>query len=201
MITYLNEENIPFYIRIKEDNTVYIKGKKFKKAGDLFPNLKRYSPQVFGMKAEIFEGKYYLTASKNERDQLMIVITNCHYKEAISIYLRRWEIECLFQALKGRGFRFEETHMTKPERIEKMLAVLAIAFVWAHRMGEWRAIKKPIRLKLLKTFLTIQKRPANSFFRYGFDVLRDAVTGLAINWSLLKKAFKFLELTPFGVNL
>lgn len=79
--------------------------------------------------------------------------------------------------------------------------LLAIAFVWAHRMGEWQAIKKPIRLKQLKTFLTTQKRPANSFFRYGFDVLRDAITGLTTNWNLLNKAFKFLELTPLGANL
>ncbi len=80
-------------------------------------------------------GKLYLTASKNERDELMIVVTNKNYKQAISIYLRRWEVECLFQALKGRGFRFEETHKTKPERIEKMVAVLAIALVWAYKIG------------------------------------------------------------------
>lgn len=197
-IHYLNEEKIAFYIRIKEDNLVYVKGKKFKKAGELFPNLKRYSPQVFGMRVEIFEGNYYLTASKNERDELMIVITNKHYKQAINIYLRRWEIECLFQAFKGRGFRFEETRMTKPERIEKMVAVLAIAFVMAHRMGEWQAEIKPIKLKRLKTFLTIQSRPEYSFFRYGLDTIRNAVTGLTFNWKLLKKAFKFIESAQNG---
>ena len=200
-ISYLTVASIPFYIRIKEDNLTYIKGRKFKKAGQLFPHLKRYTPEVFGMIVEIFDQKLYLTASKNERNELMIVATNKNYKQAISIYLRRWEVECLFQSLKGRGFRFEETHMTKPERIEKMIGILAIAFVWAHKIGEWQAVKKPIRLKKLKTFLTTQKRPAYSLFRYGFDIIRDAITGFTINWGLLKKTFKLLDFNPIGAIL
>lgn len=180
---------------------MYVKGKKFKKTGELFPNLRRYSPEVFGMRAEIFEGKFYLTASKNERDELMIVITNKNYKQAVSIYLRRWEIECLFQALKGRGFNFEDTRITNPLRIEKMIAVLAIAFVIAHKTGEWQDSIKPIRLKRLKTFLKTEQRPEYSFFRYGLDVIRDAITGLTVQWKILKKAFKFLEKPLIGVNL
>ena len=42
----------------------------------------------------------------------MIVATNQNPKNAIAIYLRRWEIESLFQSLKGRGFHFEQTHIT-----------------------------------------------------------------------------------------
>lgn len=200
-IHYLSQENIPFYIRIKEDNLVYVKRKKFKKAGELFPNLRRYSPETFGMIAEIFGGKFYLTASKNERDELMIVITNKNYKQAINIYLRRWEVECLFQALKGRGFNFEDTRITQPVRIEKMIAVLAIAFVMAHKTGEWQDAIKPIRLKKLKTFLKTEKRPEYSFFRYGLDTIRDAITGLTVQWKILKIAFKFLQKPPAGANL
>lgn len=37
------------------------------------------------------------------RDELMIVVTNKHPKNAIACYLRRWEIETLFCALKSRG--------------------------------------------------------------------------------------------------
>jgi len=50
---------------------------------------------------------------------------------------RRWEIETLFKALKNQGFDFEATHLTELDRIETLLALLAIAFCWAHLLGEW----------------------------------------------------------------
>lgn len=98
--------------------------------------------------------------------------TNQHPKNAIACYLRRWQIEYLFQALKGRGFRFEETHVTQSIRIKKIIAFLTVAFVWAHKVGEWRAIKKAIPIKTIRK----QKRPQYSFFRYGLALIRDRVT-------------------------
>ena len=48
---------------------------------------------------------------------------------------------------------------------------LAIVFCWAHRVGEWRAAKKPIRL--LKHYDST--RPQNSLFRYGLDFIREII--------------------------
>jgi hypothetical protein len=77
----------------------------------------------------------------------MIVATNSlnHARNAIPIYLRRWEIENLFSCLKTKGFCFEATHLTKLERIEKLIALLSVGVYWAHKVGEWRAKKRAIR--------------------------------------------------------
>ena len=40
----------------------------------------------------------------------------------------RWQIETLFGCLKTRGFNFEDTHLTDPERLSKLLGLLALAF-------------------------------------------------------------------------
>lgn len=64
------------------------------------------------MAVEIFGQTVFLAGLRYERGELMIVATNQNPNNAIPIYLRRWEIECLFHALKGRGFRFEETQST-----------------------------------------------------------------------------------------
>jgi len=189
-ITWLDSLEIPFYIRVKGDSMISIKGRKWQKASYVFSDVKPYKTKVFGMRSEVFGGKYYLTASRNERGELMIIVTNADYKNAIAIYLRRWEIESLFQALKGRGFRFEETHMTYPERIEKMIVILAIGFAWAHKVGEWRAKLKPIRLKKFNN----QLRPQYSYFRYGLDFIRDAFTGLILNKKSIKKCFNLLKI-------
>jgi len=75
---------------------------------------------------------------------------------------RRWEIETLFKALKSQGFDFEATHLTELDRIEKLLALLTIAFCWAHLLGEWLHEQKSIPIKS-------RHRPAIRIFRYGLD--------------------------------
>src|ERR1700733_12328971 len=171
LLGWLNKKKIPFYIRIKEGSNVHIKGKKFLTAKKLFKHLHVKEQTVFDMSIWLFGEKVYLAGSRSERGELMIVATNQLPKNAIATYLRRWEIESLFQSLKGRGFRFEETHITDLERIKKLMAVLAIGFVWAHRIGEWLAEKKPIIFKNHKN----QIRPQYSYFRYGLDFFRDLI--------------------------
>lgn len=171
LFNWLNKKKIPFYIRIKEGSMVCIKKKKLFTAKKLFRQLNPKEHRVFDMVVEIFGQSVFLAASRSEKGELMVVATNQHPKNAIPIYLRRWEIECLFHALKGRGFRFEETHMTSLERVEKLVALLALAVAWAHKTGEWKARLKPIKMKQHRQSL----RPQNSFFRYGFDFLRDLI--------------------------
>lgn len=187
-IGWLNQNNIPFHIRMKEDIYVYIKTKRYKKAGKLFGALAPMQHCAFGMKVRVFGESLFLAASKNNRDELMIIVTNQPPKTAIATYLRRWEIETLFCALKSRGWRFEDTHVTDLRRIEKMIALLAIGLVWAHRIGEWKAKLKPIPLKQLRQ----QKRPQNSFFRLGLDTLRDLLTSFKICTKSFKNHLKWL---------
>ena len=109
---FCNNSQIPFYIRIKEGTQVKIKNKKWLKAEKLFSHLNLREKTEFQMAIWIYGEKVYLAGSRSERGELMIVATNQNSKNAIAIYLRRWEIECLFSCLKGRGFCFEETHVT-----------------------------------------------------------------------------------------
>lgn len=194
LIAWLVEEKIPFYLRIKGNMDVCIGRKKFKTSAELFSHLAPYQQQTFGMRVDVFGQPLYLAGSKNSREELMIIVTNQHLKNAVSCYLRRWEIESLFQALKGRGFRFEETHLTQIIRIEKIIAFLAVAFAWAHRVGEWRSIKKAIPLKNIRK----QKRPQYSFFRYGLDLIRDLVTSFRFTKNKKNKKLReiIMQLSP-----
>ncbi|SKA94941.1 hypothetical protein SAMN02745130_03701, partial [Thiothrix eikelboomii] len=63
------------------------------------------------------------------------------------------------------------THFTKPPRIKKMMALLAIGFCWAHKVGEWKEkTVKPLKVKK-------HGRKEQSIFRYGLDYLTDLLTG------------------------
>ena len=72
-------------------------------------------------------------------------------------------------SLKGKGFCFESTRITEQARIESMVSVLAIAFAWAHKVGDWRHEKqKPIKIKK-------HGRLSISYFRYGLDWIQQAL--------------------------
>lgn len=171
LFNFFNKQGIAFYIRIKEGANLKIKGKRWKKAKTLFSHLNANEKAEFQMTVSVYGQTLFLAGSRSERGELMIVATNQHPKNAIAIYLRRWEIECLFACLKGRGFRFEETHLMDRTRIKKIMALLAIGFSWAHKIGQWRADSKPIRLCKHRDSL----RPQNSYMRYGLDFLREII--------------------------
>lgn len=48
----------------------------------------------------------------------------------MNLYRKRWEILALFAALKSRGFGLEATHMTKPDRIRKLLGFGSCSEYW-----------------------------------------------------------------------
>lgn len=123
-------------------------------------NAKQMSAIAEGV--DVFGLPLFVAGSRSEKGELMVVVTNQKPDTAIAIYLRRWEIETLFSCLKGGGFHFEATHRTSLERIEKLVAVLAVAVSWAHKVGEWRAKKKPI---VFYSFEKGVKRPQYSYFR------------------------------------
>jgi hypothetical protein len=171
LLKWLDKQGIFFYLRIKENTMVHIRNEKFLHVCKLFRHLNPKSKSVFGMAVWIYGQKVYLAGSRSERGELMIVATNGKPKNAIEKYLRRWEVENLFQSLKGRGFKFEETHLTNLDRLAKLTALLAVGFSWAHKVGEWRAKIKPIIWKNFKE----ESRPQSSYFRYGLDLIREII--------------------------
>jgi Transposase DDE domain len=104
-------------------------------------------------------------------------------------YAQRWGIESLFGALKSRGFNLEETRLQDPERISRLLALLAIAFTWAFVVGEWQAAVKELKLKK-------HGYPPKSVFRLGLNILCRLVTNFEhfdpIVW---RKVIKLLSCT------
>ena len=85
------------------------------------------------------------------------------------LYGERWGIEVFFGACKTQGFNFEDTHLTKLERIDTLCFVIAIAYIWALKTGEFLIenghqipIKQPKK----------RKAKLKSVFRVGPDFLK-----------------------------
>ncbi len=113
----------------------------------------------------------YFSGVRLASGEYVIVVSPQAAERALADYARRWEIETLFGCLKSRGFRLEETHVTDPARLKKLLALLALAFCWAVIVGEWLVEQKALKIKK-------HGRLAKSIFRHGLDHLRRILCNL-----------------------
>lgn len=147
--------------------------------------------------------KLYISALQLENGELLLVVSPQFNANAIQDYALRWEIETLFSCLKGRGFNLENTRLTDPRRVKKLIAVLAISFCWCYLTGEWQHDqKKAIKIKK-------HGRLSMSLFRYGLDYVQMAIQRLigfgkisgfrcriTLNRSSRKEAFGAVFLDP-----
>jgi hypothetical protein len=58
-------------------------------------------------------------------------------------YSGRWGIEPMFSDFKSRGFGVEDTHIHHPERLGRLILVMALALHWAVSTGLWDARHHP----------------------------------------------------------
>jgi hypothetical protein len=192
---WLLKEKIIFYIRIKKNMlTTNSKGQPIH-AYKLFYGLSPMSERVLYGKRNILGHSLYVSGLKLLDGDFLIIVTNENPGNAIKTYGLRWEIESLFSCLKGRGFNFEDTHITNQERIKKLLALLAIAFCWAHKTGEWQhEACEPIKIKT-------HGRPAVSLFRYGLDYLVEAVVNMVVRTDLFENCLVRIRLSEMKLPI
>jgi hypothetical protein len=71
--------------------------------------------------------------------------------------------------MKSSGFNMEDTHLTDLDRISTLVAIVAIAFVWAYLAG----IDKHENIKAIK--VKKHGRRAYSFFKFGLIRIAHAI--------------------------
>jgi hypothetical protein len=165
----LIKNQISFYIRIRENIWVDVPGKGPTKASWLFNDLALNIARHY-RKIVCIDGQWvYLSGMKvvNRENRIEFVIVASYRFDPLALakYKDRWQVETLFRSLKSSGFNFEDTHLTDPNRISKLLALTCIAFIWVYLVG----INKnnnghPIEIKK-------HGRKAYSLFKFGLIFL------------------------------
>lgn len=162
---WLTDNCIPYLIRMKENQLLTTNRNSTPKVETLFRDMTAGEQRQLGKRQRIGQQWVWLSGLKLESGELLILASNQRFEDPMRLYALRWEIENLFQSLKGRGFNLEDTRLTRYYRIKKVLALQAIALVWAHKTGEWKHHSvKPLKIKK-------HGRPECSLFRYGLDEL------------------------------
>jgi hypothetical protein len=168
---WLRSQHLDFRIRVRENTKVRNGRGQLVQAWRLFRQARTGQVLVIAQARSVWGLPLFLTGLRLPSGEYVIVVSPRATAMAMEDYARRWEIETLFGCLKSRGFRLEETHLVHPERLKKLIALLALAFCWAHIVGEWLAGQQPLKIKK-------HGRKAVSIFRHGFDHLRRILCNL-----------------------
>ncbi len=67
---------------------------------------------------------------KTEEEALLVISDLPACRKRISEYKRRWRVESTFQDLKSRGWDWEESHVRRLDRVDRMLLVLFLMVWW-----------------------------------------------------------------------
>lgn len=115
-------------------------------------------------KARVYGIRVFVVGVLTSEGELLLLVTQKRPSKSLRLYACRWQIECLFRALKSSGFNVEDTHLTSKIRLEALLGVLAIGVVWSVLTGVLANTIKPTQPKE-------HGRLAISIFKRGFETL------------------------------
>ena len=129
-LTWLDDQEVGYVVRIKKNVIV---GKHL--AEDI---VRRRGSKPAGLQ-DIFGLKLFFACKAMKSDgrssHLFVVSNRFQGKKALELYRRRWGIERLFAHLKRKGFDLEATHMTDGTKLEKLFAVVVLAFLFSFAWG------------------------------------------------------------------
>ena len=81
------------------------------------------------------------------QDPWIIAMNGLPTKAAVRDYGSRWGIEPLFSDYKSRGFDLETTQLRAPDRLDRLLLIMALAMHWCVRAGQEEARHHPTPLE------------------------------------------------------
>lgn len=168
---FLNENNIPFVIRVREDMTlVQEDGQAWMLRSLLRRKRARKTAAILQGRLNGVHGTterpIQIAAKRLNSMEWLVVATNqAQVRLAPNLYRKRWGIECLFADTKTRGFNLEDTRLRDAAKLDTLLILVTLAITWAYRCATCKMGMKVIARK-------IHGRREKSWFRIGFDVLR-----------------------------
>ena len=166
---FLKRYRIKFQMRLRKDTLVRNGRGKYVQAWRLFCRTRINCPLVIPEARQMWGMELFVSGCRLKDGEYLILVSPEFCEKPQEEYKKRWGIETLFGALKSRGFNLEETHVQDPERLSRLLALLALAFVWAFVVGQWQATVKELKLKK-------HGYPPKSIFRLGLNILCRLVT-------------------------
>ena len=171
---FLLQENVNFVFRIKDNivATDTVKGKLLlKKLHQLFKKLVNSNFVAETKIRKLLDNRLFVSARRNHKGELIVLVSNQFHQNPFELYARRWNIECLFNKTKTKGFNMESSHITKPDRIVALFTIIAIAYSYCCYIGQFKHSINPIKEKYIHNI----RQKSKSIFRAGLDLIQHVI--------------------------
>ena len=130
-LQWIDNRDVAYIVRIKSN--IIIEGKHARNHRRTAKTKSHTRKELWGMKV-FFARK--MIRSKGRRDSELYIVSNRFSgKKALKLYRKRWGIEQLFSHLKKRGYDLEVTHMSEAGKLEKLFALVSLAFLFSYGWG------------------------------------------------------------------
>ena len=173
---FLNKNNIPFAIRLREDMRAVTTSRTGQSHDLTFAarlsgcrRTRRFTARLGGPDGPP-DGppdglEVEINAKRLSAGEWLIVASNRPGRGPYLAYRKRWAVECLFADAKTRGLNIEDTRLTDPAKLDLLMGLVALALAWAGRTAtDLLAPNVPKR--------KAHGHYAKSWFRIGFDRIR-----------------------------
>jgi len=184
-LAYLVKNKIGFRLRIKANTLITDKGGRRIHASQMLKTMKVGGRAEFRRRRRLWNQAVFVAVSRKADGDNVIVVSSERSGQILLEYGQRWQIETLFGCLKTRGFRLEDTHLTRGERISSLLSLLTLATVWGLLAGEIAAQQTPPKIKK-------HGRLEKSIFWLGLETLRNCFCQMTTNF---RQKQRFQQLT------
>ncbi len=168
-MAYLKHQQIPFVLRLRENQYVAREGYETWTVAGIAGRLERGQKMIVKgwcrLGAAGQSPAVRLVIMRLKTGELLALAASGNPRRALSDYRRRWTIETMFGNLKTKGFNLEDTHITDRGKLSTLLVVLAIAVALCVKTGMAAARLKSIPIKK-------HGRKAISLFALGLHALR-----------------------------
>ena len=170
-MAYLQRENIPFVLRLRENQHVLREGYAVMSIAAIARHLRIGQRMIvkgdcrLGRHDETLSAPVRLVVTRLASGELLALASSSSARHALARYRQRWTIETMFGNLKTKGFALETTHLTDPDKLDTLLALLAFAVALTLKVGAAMARLHPIPVKK-------HGRRAHSLFALGLNTLR-----------------------------
>jgi hypothetical protein len=170
-MAYLQRANIPFILRLRENQHVLRAGYVSLPICVIAQHLKVGEKMIvkggcqLGHAHETLSAPVRLVVMRLASGELLALACSGKVRHALARYRQRWTIETMFGNLKTKGFALEATHLTDPDKLCTLLALLAFAMALTVKTGVAMERLHPIPIKK-------HGRRARSLFALGLHTLR-----------------------------
>lgn len=155
-LTYLCQNKIPFFIRLKDNRLVDWSYKEKKRLKAFFEHQTHDEERVLYKK--INKLNLVLVGKKLSESEYLIICSNINdTKKILETYRQRWHIEIAFRNMKTQKFNIENTHMKSQDRLMKLMAAIAIAMLFVCLLGlnQKCSFKKTLNSPLYSIFTKV----------------------------------------------